>query len=720
MSDRIATQQQRETLPSSSKQQPVSKSIMKRKVLFPAEEHQAMDQASLYRTITNPLAADPANIQRLQGILGNQTVSGLIQAKLTVGPVQDRYEQEADRVAEQIVSRPQSSQPSGGYTSASQPLTETDGGFVASPVIESRLTARQGMGQPLPSAIQSLMESQFSADLSQVRIHTDSEAGRINQELEAEAFTHGNDIYMAEGRYSPHSSSGQRLLAHELTHVIQQGGTSGPQTPSAIQRWPWSKKKKEEAPPAGAAAAKAPAAPPSQIPIGLGQASYMKWLQTHPGLLSDKERSALGIKMPAAMHMSDQQMASFDQQQQNARRKELNALAPAVGPGGEHSQDEAGDVASMVEDPRFKARYEVDRGSDHGNFLARKLKRGKEVAGAKFKEIKSYLPGQHSVVPGEDFAQQSETKGEKAKRIAKTAAVMGGKKLLGSIPLLGTGMNVAAAVKEGQRQKTAEKVSDTADQSPQADTMNRPFLSSMSEGLATDHYNKKADRAFDAAVGAVNDAVTITGAVLSGGASLGVTEGANAVFKEAVKPVIKAGMYGAKAGWKLGKTIAGATMDDRQYRMEASSARSDQGKGSAVGKLAAEDPDFAQAMLKHLAPGQMSVGHELYTNNRIQEPQGDHTLKPSAVARLGRQEKSRLRERERMGADAGWTLEGENQQAETAKRAAKSAAKGPAAVDPRIPAAPALPARPPQAAGPKRENLLGRLLKSEEEQWYET
>ncbi|MDX2285992.1 MAG: DUF4157 domain-containing protein [Bacteroidia bacterium] len=88
----------------------------------------------------------------------------------------------------------------------------------------SRLQARQGSGQPLPAPIRAQMEGGIGADFSGVRIHTDGEAQQMSQSIRAHAFTRGRDIYFNAGQYQPQSSAGQRLLAHELTHVVQQGG----------------------------------------------------------------------------------------------------------------------------------------------------------------------------------------------------------------------------------------------------------------------------------------------------------------------------------------------------------------------------------------------------------------------------------------------------------------------------------------------------------------
>jgi hypothetical protein len=92
------------------------------------------------------------------------------------------------------------------------------------PSLEARLGASQGQGEPLSEETQTFMESRFGQDFSQVRIHADSDAVRMNRELGAQAFTHGQDVYFGAGKYSPESREGKRLLAHELTHVVQQRG----------------------------------------------------------------------------------------------------------------------------------------------------------------------------------------------------------------------------------------------------------------------------------------------------------------------------------------------------------------------------------------------------------------------------------------------------------------------------------------------------------------
>ena len=89
--------------------------------------------------------------------------------------------------------------------------------------LESRLNASKGGGTSLSPAVQAKMEQGFGADFGNVNIHNNSEAAQLSNDMGAKAFTHGNDVYFNEGQYNPESESGQHLLAHELTHTIQQG-----------------------------------------------------------------------------------------------------------------------------------------------------------------------------------------------------------------------------------------------------------------------------------------------------------------------------------------------------------------------------------------------------------------------------------------------------------------------------------------------------------------
>lgn len=91
---------------------------------------------------------------------------------------------------------------------------------------ESKLAKNKGKGSKLDQNTQTEMEAGFGADFSEVRIHNDSEATQMSQDIGAQAFTHGNDIYFNQGKYNPNSEEGKHLLAHELTHTIHQGASS--------------------------------------------------------------------------------------------------------------------------------------------------------------------------------------------------------------------------------------------------------------------------------------------------------------------------------------------------------------------------------------------------------------------------------------------------------------------------------------------------------------
>ena len=98
-----------------------------------------------------------------------------------------------------------------------------DDGFEASSDVEQRLDSQKGGGAPLPSETRSFMEPRFGADFSNVRVHSDRESAQLSRDINAQAFTQGGDIFMGAGKYNPGTTAGNELLAHELTHVVQQG-----------------------------------------------------------------------------------------------------------------------------------------------------------------------------------------------------------------------------------------------------------------------------------------------------------------------------------------------------------------------------------------------------------------------------------------------------------------------------------------------------------------
>ncbi|MEW6499018.1 MAG: DUF4157 domain-containing protein, partial [Cyanobacteriota bacterium] len=105
----------------------------------------------------------------------------------------------------------------------------SEDGQPASPDLEASIQQARGSGQPLAQSIREPMEQAFGADFSGVKIHTDAQSNQLNHSIQAKAFTTGQDIFFREGAYEPGSRGGQELIAHELTHVVQQNG-------SAVQR----------------------------------------------------------------------------------------------------------------------------------------------------------------------------------------------------------------------------------------------------------------------------------------------------------------------------------------------------------------------------------------------------------------------------------------------------------------------------------------------------
>ncbi|WP_407279214.1 DUF4157 domain-containing protein [Aromatoleum evansii] len=136
--------------------------------------------------------------------------------------------------------------PSSSDAAAASPAPTTGGGAtVASPAASSatllpayaagRVAERRGRGDPLAPDARAPLEGHFGRDFADVRVHTDAEAARLTAALGARAFTSGRDIYLAPGAFAPDTEEGRHLLAHELTHVVQQDGQAAPVLARAIE-----------------------------------------------------------------------------------------------------------------------------------------------------------------------------------------------------------------------------------------------------------------------------------------------------------------------------------------------------------------------------------------------------------------------------------------------------------------------------------------------------
>ena len=139
-------------------------------------------------------------------------------AALVVGAANDPYEQEADRVAAEVVGRLSSA---GTLRRASSTAADPLGGMPVGDDIERDIAG--STGQALPADARSKMESAFGADFGAVRVHAGPRAAELNDRLQATAFTTGNDIFFRDGIPDASTGPGQSLLAHELTHTVQQG-----------------------------------------------------------------------------------------------------------------------------------------------------------------------------------------------------------------------------------------------------------------------------------------------------------------------------------------------------------------------------------------------------------------------------------------------------------------------------------------------------------------
>jgi hypothetical protein len=170
-------------------------------------------------------------LQQTHGNRYVQRVVSGIQAKLKIGQPGDVYEQEADRVADAVMRMPEPGvqrQPEEEKEEELQAKDLPSQTTEVTPNLESRINAIKGVSQPLPVSSRAFFEPRFGYDFSQVQVHTDAEADNLNRTLNARAFTTGQDIFFRQGEYNPGSSSDRKLLAHELTHVVQQMGGARP------------------------------------------------------------------------------------------------------------------------------------------------------------------------------------------------------------------------------------------------------------------------------------------------------------------------------------------------------------------------------------------------------------------------------------------------------------------------------------------------------------
>lgn len=210
--------------------------------------------AKLNRSMRSP-GDQLLRVQRTTGIqaIARLLKSGVIQAKLSISQPGDPQELKADRVADAVMRMPDSETEMGVSTDQHhdnkvqrmcpacedeinrQPAGEEEDETIEAKAIpgrspeagvETQINSLRSGGRALPGSVRDFFEPRFGYDFSNVRVHTDPNATEAARSVNARAFTLGRDITFRSREYQPNTAEGRRLLAHELTHVIQQGGGS--------------------------------------------------------------------------------------------------------------------------------------------------------------------------------------------------------------------------------------------------------------------------------------------------------------------------------------------------------------------------------------------------------------------------------------------------------------------------------------------------------------
>lgn len=153
----------------------------------------------------------------------------MLQRQLAIGAVNDPLEQEADRIADQVLSSGASAT-AGTAPLSIQRYTPSVVSQTLAPAPATVDAVLASSGTPLESGLRQSMEQRFGHDFSSVRVHTGGAADQSARDVNANAYTVGHSIVFAAGRFAPATQAGQRLLAHELTHVVQQSRGSGAAT----------------------------------------------------------------------------------------------------------------------------------------------------------------------------------------------------------------------------------------------------------------------------------------------------------------------------------------------------------------------------------------------------------------------------------------------------------------------------------------------------------
>src|SRR5215212_692873 len=148
-----------------------------------------------------------------------------LQTKLKVNKPGDIYEQEVDRIVAQVMATPAHPAISGAPPRIQRFSEQSSGQVEAAPASVNQVLADPG--RPLEPALRQDMEQRFGHDFSRVRVHSGTAAEQSAQDVNAHAYTVGHNIVFGAGQFAPGTQEGRRLIAHELTHVVQQSGSDG-------------------------------------------------------------------------------------------------------------------------------------------------------------------------------------------------------------------------------------------------------------------------------------------------------------------------------------------------------------------------------------------------------------------------------------------------------------------------------------------------------------
>lgn len=192
-------------------------------------QRQAVPAAPIARTDSEPTSAPTPEFARQILEPASDRERGP-RRRVRISKPGDVHEREADRVADQVMSA--SPHPRVGKAPPRLQRFADPSNGQSNAGVTSVDQVRAGSGNPMEPALRDDMEQRFGHDFSHVRVHSDGDAEQSARDVNAQAYTVGNDIIFGKGRYAPETSGGRWLLAHELTHVIQQSESNA----SFVQR----------------------------------------------------------------------------------------------------------------------------------------------------------------------------------------------------------------------------------------------------------------------------------------------------------------------------------------------------------------------------------------------------------------------------------------------------------------------------------------------------